>query len=815
VLALLPVKESLLFSARVCGQPSTAPGDCGMSLLSRLVPGCARPDSGDGNGDGKREHGTVTRAALMDSVPREARVGVAWDNVDLFVPVLLAPTQAAQSEDGGGGGGGGGNAAAGKDADGAKTATSGAALDAPSDAKGKGAVKQHGEGGQAYDLEAGTGKVPVGSMQTTGDRKSRLRAAALRQPQNERQVLFNVSGCAEPGELMALMGPSGCGKSSLLQVLGGRTTARPRGAIGYNGKKLTKAMKRSIGFVSQDDILYGSLTVFETLYYAAMLQLPRTMRTEDKIARAEIVMETLGLSGCRDTIIGDVFMRGVSGGERKRVSIGVELLTNPSVILLDEPTSGLDSTTALKLMHTLRNLASGGRSILTSIHQPSSRLFQQTDKLLLLAGGRTVYYGNALACPYWFEQCGQPVPFGVSTADHILDVACGDLPGHTPEDSVRILDGMVQTFAHRTVGRGRNGVQASDLGASAVAGAESALRERIALNMSLSRDPSTIAAAKSVLSGASPQRHASGGGADAHVHVGSAASAGGLGPAVGGGSAATLDARLDPLAEHAVTLPGSNSSSGADMMTRFPASRDPLTDGTASTEDGAERSALAVDATAAGDDDDDDERRRQMVGDADEPAADGDAAPGGSKWGAKWTDQVYYLTTRSLKTRRFSSLSWQRFAETIIIALLAGCFWWQIGAGQLTPQSAQDIGGVLFFVQLFLSFSAMFQAIFNYPSEFSMVVKERQSGMYRLSAYYVARSLSDLPMDCLLPSILIIIVYWMAGLRITPGAFFGHWWATLLLVLIAQVRHDAGVLGCVVCVCVCVCVCVWGGRLRR
>eukprot|EP00955_Chlamydomonas_euryale_P099380 365214-Chlamydomonas_euryale.AAC.15 len=170
-----------------------------MSLLSRLVPGCARPDSGDGNGDGKREHGTVTRAALMDSVPREARVGVAWDNVDLFVPVLLAPTQAAQSEDGGGGGGGGGNAAAGKDADGAKTATSGAALDAPSDAKGKGAVKQHGEGGQAYDLEAGTGKVPVGSMQTTGDRKSRLRAAALRQPQNERQVLFNVSGCAEPG----------------------------------------------------------------------------------------------------------------------------------------------------------------------------------------------------------------------------------------------------------------------------------------------------------------------------------------------------------------------------------------------------------------------------------------------------------------------------------------------------------------------------------------------------------------------------------------------------------------------------------------
>ena len=168
----------------------------------------------------------------------------------------------------------------------------------------------------------------------------------------------------------------------------------------------------------QDDLLFAELTVYETLYFAARLRLPRDWPKADKVERVERVLRGLGLTKCRDTIVGNQMMRGVSGGcsprmhditheeylrtsshtrsltrppplhphaciggERKRVSIGHELLINPSLLLLDEPTSGLDSTTALKLIDTLHNLAQGGRTIITSIHQPASRLYQHMDKV--------------------------------------------------------------------------------------------------------------------------------------------------------------------------------------------------------------------------------------------------------------------------------------------------------------------------------------------------------------------------------------------------------------------------------------------------
>jgi ABC-type multidrug transport system ATPase subunit len=138
-----------------------------------------------------------------------------------------------------------------------------------------------------------------------------------------------------------------------------------------------------------------SLTVWETLGYAAALRLPRGMSAAQRAERVEAVLLALGLSKCRHTIIGGFFRRGISGGERKRVSIGHELLINPAILMLDEPTSGLDSTTALHLLVTLRQLALGGRAIATTIHQPSSRLYQQLDKLMLLAEGHVMYYGKA------------------------------------------------------------------------------------------------------------------------------------------------------------------------------------------------------------------------------------------------------------------------------------------------------------------------------------------------------------------------------------------------------------------------------------
>merc|ERR1719305_1039473 len=216
----------------------------------------------------------------------------------------------------------------------------------------------------------------------------------------ERQILHSITGVVNPGEVVAIMGPSGSGKTTLLSLLAGRNHARHTGEILYNDehKPTDKAFRRQLGYVSQEDVLFEGLTVFETLYYTAVLRLPRAMTDKDKRERVESILKVLGISHTRNTIIGGVKVdrRGVSGGEKKRVAIGQELLYNPSVVLLDEPTSGLDSTTALNLIDTLHTLAQvGNRTIVTTIHQPSSRIYQMLDKLLLMGQGHLLYYGDA------------------------------------------------------------------------------------------------------------------------------------------------------------------------------------------------------------------------------------------------------------------------------------------------------------------------------------------------------------------------------------------------------------------------------------
>jgi len=160
-------------------------------------------------------------------------------------------------------------------------------------------------------------------------------------------------------------------------------------------------------------------------------------------------------------------------------------------------------------------------------------------------------------------------------------------------------------------------------------------------------------------------------------------------------------------------------------------------------------------------------------------------AAGGEKWGAGFVDQVGILFQRCLKTRRFESLSWQNFAQMLTVAVVIGMLWYDRG-GKHTLLSANDMTGLIFFELIFIAFVSMFAALFSFPTVSRMLVKERASGMYRLSAFYIAHSASNLPMDCLIPSLFVIILYWLAGLRPTAGAFFGNWGLVLLLALVAQ-----------------------------
>ncbi|CAI5459507.1 unnamed protein product, partial [Closterium sp. Yama58-4] len=242
----------------------------------------------------------------------------------------------------------------------------------------------------------------------------------------EKEILHGISGSVAPGEVLAMMGPSGGGKTTFLNVLGGRfKQGNMAGTLTYNDLPYSKALKRKLGFVTQDDIFFPHLTVRETLMYAAVLRLPKELSWAEKVQRADETITELGLDKCRNTVIGGPFLRGISGGERKRVSIGHEILINPSMLLLDEPTSGLDSTTALRIIQVIQNLAKSGRTVVTTIHQPSSRLFHAFDKLLLLSEGNAIFFGQAADAMGYFGRLGFEPLFAMNPADFLLDLATG------------------------------------------------------------------------------------------------------------------------------------------------------------------------------------------------------------------------------------------------------------------------------------------------------------------------------------------------------------------------------------------------------
>ena len=203
-------------------------------------------------------------------------------------------------------------------------------------------------------------------------------------------ILNNVSGAARPGKFLSIVGASGAGKTTLLNHLSGRLISKGllrEGTIKINGVECSQAQGLSThsAFIQQDDILFQSMTVRECIEFSAQLKLSGS--EEEKQRRVDEIVKDLRLNKCQDTYIGGPLIKGVSGGERKRTSIGVELITNPALVFLDEPTTGLDSYTATEVTRVLRNLADQGRTIIQTIHQPNSEIFGLFDQLMLISLG--------------------------------------------------------------------------------------------------------------------------------------------------------------------------------------------------------------------------------------------------------------------------------------------------------------------------------------------------------------------------------------------------------------------------------------------
>lgn len=249
-------------------------------------------------------------------------------------------------------------------------------------------------------------------------------------------ILNPVSTVFEAGKINVIMGPSGSGKTSLLQGLAqrlsnnGTTKYRQSGAITFNGAIPSTSVVRSVSsFVTQDDdALMPALTVRESLRYAAGLRLPHTMSKADKFQRAEEVLMKCGLKDCADNIIGNDLRKGISGGEKRRVTIAIQILTDPKVLLLDEPTSGLDAFTATSIIDVLCALAAEGRTLIMTIHQARTDVFQHFHNVLLLArGGSLAYSGPGSKMLEHFSRLGHDCPVTTNPADFVLDLITVDL----------------------------------------------------------------------------------------------------------------------------------------------------------------------------------------------------------------------------------------------------------------------------------------------------------------------------------------------------------------------------------------------------
>ncbi len=235
----------------------------------------------------------------------------------------------------------------------------------------------------------------------------------------------SLKGKARPGRMLAVMGPSGSGKSSLIHALAGRVKENKKltlsGKRYVNNQQLSGESLLPAAFIEQEVNFFPHMTVKETLDFRVELKLGRALNKSDRDEVVSELMDMLGLKKSENTIVGNSKVRGLSGGERKRLSIACELISSPPVLMLDEPTSGLDSYQAAQVTQFLRKLADSGKTIIAVIHQPSQSVFSMFDDLLLISEGHLMYYGEVKQVRSYLQDLGYPCSKDTGTAEYVLD----------------------------------------------------------------------------------------------------------------------------------------------------------------------------------------------------------------------------------------------------------------------------------------------------------------------------------------------------------------------------------------------------------
>ncbi|KAH9123665.1 hypothetical protein AeMF1_005419, partial [Aphanomyces euteiches] len=253
-----------------------------------------------------------------------------------------------------------------------------------------------------------------------------------------RPILTNAIGRCAPGELTAILGPSGSGKTTLLDILADRRASGfISGKVTVNGKRRDSTTFRLMAsYVAQDDSLFGSFSVLETLRYAAQLSVASIVSSFETEQRVQAAIDDMGLRSCQDTLVGDIFRKGLSGGQRRRLSIAIELLKQPTILLLDEPTSGLDSASTYNVVKYIKKLCSQNRTVVATIHQPSSIVYHMFSNIMILAKGQTVFFGPPTSALSHFANLGHRLPPFTNPGEFYLQLVNTDFDGHHDVDEL-------------------------------------------------------------------------------------------------------------------------------------------------------------------------------------------------------------------------------------------------------------------------------------------------------------------------------------------------------------------------------------------
>ncbi|XP_043194051.1 ABC transporter G family member 21-like [Amphibalanus amphitrite] len=499
-----------------------------------------------------------------------------------------------------------------------------------------------------------------------------------------RQILSGISGYVRPGEVLAVMGPSGSGKTSLLNVLSGRLKP-DAGDVLLNGELLNKHLKRKICYVLQEDIFFAHLTLRQTLMYTAQLRLPDRLSHAEKVAHVDHIIDTLDLTRCQHTRIGEYMKGGLSGGEKKRANIGCELLTNPALMLLDEPSTGLDSSATYSLIKNLKEYALKERkTIVLTVHQPSSQVFYMFDKLLLLCNGQTAYFGEVGNVVNHFNSLGLFIQPHYNPADFVLEQL------KTTEDKLQKI----------------------------LAAARPNSKSQLSADTPFSSTGSLYSAPYTGGDASEPS--------EKDV------------PKCKCGQKLPWPSTINEQEELPKICKNCRNSSATDLSILIETAR-PGLDLEAATDQDSGTSTWSNDSHS-------NELEEEFFTD---------------RWPTSFWTQFKVLTLRNFREARPRVLSRLNLILTVALALLAGLVWFQL---ERTEESIADFQGWIFFSTNYWMLFSLFGALFNFPSQQQVVNKERASGAYRLSAFYLSRVFGELPLLMVPPTLYFVISYpMMAG----------------------------------------------------